>query len=156
MDDDDDIPSRSGDDAYDKFGRPAAGTSRSPAGGINSRIAGGRTSVTDDAQKMRTEYEYKIATMQTQISSLQNDLTTAAQAEKLFLDSEMRVKQLEEDLFGFRQVIFPFFFYFDQIRALFSVPKNRPRQFLPYKRNWKILEAVANARFDRHRRIGRN
>ena len=99
MDDDDDMQgSRGGDDAYDKLGRPIE-ASRS-----SSRITGGRTSVSDDAQKMRTEYEYKIAAMQTQISNMQHDLNNAIGAEKLYQEGERRVKQLEEDLSGFRQV----------------------------------------------------
>lgn len=99
MDEDDDVQGRGGDDAYDKLGRPVD-ASRS-----SSRITGGRTSVSDDAQKMRTEYEYKIAAMQIQISNMQRDLNNATDAEKLYQDSERRAKQLEEDLSGFRQVI---------------------------------------------------
>ena len=108
MDDDDDIPgSRSGDDSYDKIGGQTNEISRSPAGSMSSRITGGRTSVADDALKLRTDYEYKIAAMQTQISDLQRDLNNATEAEKSYQDSEKRVTQLEEELSGFRQVILP-------------------------------------------------
>ena len=104
LDDDDEIPGgRSGDDPYDKFGRPT-NESRSPALSITSRITGGRTSVNEDAEKMRSEYEYKIATMQMQISNLQRDLNNATEAETLHQDSVKRVKQLEEELSEFRQV----------------------------------------------------
>jgi len=101
--DDDEIPGRgSGDDAYEKVDRSTV-ENRSPAPSINSRLTGAR-SVTDDAQKLRSEYEYKIATMQMQISNLQRDLVNATEAENLYQDSEKRVKKLEEELSGVRQV----------------------------------------------------
>ena len=109
--DDDEIPGRgSGDDAYEKVGRSTV-ENRSPAPSINSRLTGAR-SVTDDAQKMRSEYEYKIATMQMQISNLQRDLVNATETEKLLQESEKRVKKLEEELSGVRQVNPLFFFFF--------------------------------------------
>ncbi|KAJ3776968.1 hypothetical protein EV361DRAFT_88999 [Lentinula raphanica] len=98
--DDDDGPStRSGDDFYDKplsYGRNSANSDRS----INaySNRMGGRTSVNEDSEKMRRDYEYRIATMQTQISNLQRDLGDSQLAQSKLSASEMRVRQLEEEL----------------------------------------------------------
>ncbi|KAJ3994146.1 hypothetical protein F5050DRAFT_573423 [Lentinula boryana] len=98
--DDEDGPStRSGDDFYDKplsYGRNSANSDRS----INaySNRMGGRTSVTEDNEKIRREYEYRIATMQTQISNLQRDLGDSQQTQSKLSVSETRVRQMEEEL----------------------------------------------------------
>ncbi len=47
--------------------------------------------------------------MQMQISNLQRDLVNATDTEKLYQDSEKRVKKLEEELSGVRQVNPSFF-----------------------------------------------
>ncbi|CAA7259162.1 unnamed protein product [Cyclocybe aegerita] len=101
-DDDDVVPgNRSGDELYDKYGRSSVDSSRS--NGMGSRLMGGRASVSEDAEKMRRDYEYKIATMQTQITNLQRDLGEAAANEKKRQESELRVRNLEEELMGLRQ-----------------------------------------------------
>ncbi|KAJ3508039.1 hypothetical protein NLJ89_g5970 [Agrocybe chaxingu] len=101
-DDDDVVPgNRSGDELYDKYGRSSVDSSRS--NGMGSRLMGGRASVSEDAEKMRRDYEFKIATMQTQITNLQRDLGEAAANEKKRQESELRVRNLEEELMGLRQ-----------------------------------------------------
>ena len=111
-DDDDDIPpaNTSGDDPFDKYSRTIGESSRSLTEGAvhASRVVGGRTSVTEDTEKLKSEYEYKISTMQSQISDLRRDLGHAAEAEKSYRESEKRIKQLEEELAGVRQVRFSF------------------------------------------------
>ena len=103
VEDEEDI-SKSGEDYYDKisFGRTSAASDRS-ATGITSRL-NGRASVTEDQEKMRRDYEYKIATMQAQITNLQRDLGDAEQKDRKFQDAEFKVKQMEEELQGLRRV----------------------------------------------------
>ncbi|KAF8070406.1 hypothetical protein FPV67DRAFT_1017824 [Lyophyllum atratum] len=105
-DDDDDrdasgIGGRGGDDYYDKFGRSSVNSDRS-AGNIGSRPTG-RMSTTEDQDKMKREYEYKIATMQTQITNLQRDLGDVDERERKLKEGDARVKQMEEELESFRQ-----------------------------------------------------
>jgi len=100
--------SRSGDDTYDKFVRPMLESGRSSAADATSQMRDDRTSVAGETEKMRSEYEYKIATMQLQISNLQRDLSNATEGERLHRENEKRVKQLEEELAGFRQVCIPY------------------------------------------------
>ena len=105
VDDEDDegVASRSGDDFFDKstYGRTSAASERST--GISARL-NGRASVTDDTEKIRRDYEYKIATMQSQISNLQRDLDESAQRERRAYESEERVRQMEEELQSLRRV----------------------------------------------------
>ncbi|KAF9070817.1 hypothetical protein BDP27DRAFT_1323049 [Rhodocollybia butyracea] len=94
--DDDEPPFRAeGDDFYDKpsFGRNSANSDRS-----YSNRMGGRASVAEDNEKMKRDYEFRIATMQTQISNLQRDLGDSRRNETKLEDSEARVQQLEEEL----------------------------------------------------------
>ncbi|KAF5385935.1 hypothetical protein D9615_002290 [Tricholomella constricta] len=95
------IGGRSGDDYYDKYGRSSVNSDRS-AGNLGSRLTG-RASVSEDHDKMRREYEYKIATMQTQISMLQRDLGDADEKERKSKEGEARVKQMEEELASLRR-----------------------------------------------------
>ncbi|KAF9472133.1 hypothetical protein BDN70DRAFT_503738 [Pholiota conissans] len=100
---DDNAPgNRSGDDLYDKYGRSSVDSTRS-AGGMGSRLLNRNASLSEDREKMRRDYEYKIATMQTQITSLQRDLDESAEHEKRRKESEARVRQLDEELAGLRQ-----------------------------------------------------
>ncbi|KAL1742355.1 hypothetical protein HDZ31DRAFT_43446 [Schizophyllum fasciatum] len=91
-DDDDDLGRRSGDDFYNK-GRASAQSDRSGAGRF-----GGRSSVADDTEKMRRDYEYKIATMQSQMSNMQRDLDSAGAREQRRGADDDRVRQLEDQL----------------------------------------------------------
>ncbi|KAF8972886.1 hypothetical protein BDZ97DRAFT_636030 [Flammula alnicola] len=104
-DDDDAVPgNRSGDNLYDKYGRSSVDSTRSAGGnGMGSRLINGRVSTSEDTEKMRRDYEYKIATMQTQVTTLERDLDDAAENEKRRKESEARVRQLDEELAGLLQ-----------------------------------------------------
>ncbi|KAG7449778.1 uncharacterized protein BT62DRAFT_885871 [Guyanagaster necrorhizus] len=97
--DDEATTGRSGEDYFDRvsYGRTSANSDRS-AGGITSRLAGGRASVSEDNEKMRRDYEYKIATMQTQITNMQRELGDSEQRERKWQEGEARVRQMEEEL----------------------------------------------------------
>ncbi|KZT04794.1 uncharacterized protein LAESUDRAFT_727653 [Laetiporus sulphureus 93-53] len=86
---------RSGDDYFDKmsFGRASVTSDRS-ARGLN-----GRTSVAGEEQeRMRRDYEYKVATMQKRITMLERDLEDVQQREKRWTAGEERVQNVEEEL----------------------------------------------------------
>lgn len=108
-DDDDGVASvpgnRSGDDFFEKYGRSSVNSDRSAGGtsSLASRLAG-RASISADQEKMRRDYEFKIATMQTQITNLQRDLGDAAETERKWQEGEARVRQLEDELSTFRRV----------------------------------------------------
>ncbi|ESK93667.1 cell polarity protein [Moniliophthora roreri MCA 2997] len=104
MDDDDDANGKSGDDLYDRssLSRASLNSDRS-ATGIASRLPGARSGVSADQERMRRDYELKIATMQTQISNLQRDLGDAQQSDTKLKDSERRVLQMEEELASVRR-----------------------------------------------------
>ena len=107
VEDDDELAAgnKSGDDLYDKYGRSSVDSTRSPGNNVsNVRMATVRTTVPEDQEKLRRDYEYKIATMQTQIINLQRDLVDNAEHEKQRKESESRVQQLEEELATTHQV----------------------------------------------------
>ncbi|TFK44453.1 hypothetical protein BDQ12DRAFT_673015 [Crucibulum laeve] len=103
-DDDDDIPAgnRSGDDYYDKYGRSSVNSDRS-VGGIATRMLSGRASVSEDHEKMRRDYEYKIATMQSQLTALQKDAGESNENERRWKDAEAKVRQMDEELTSLRR-----------------------------------------------------
>jgi hypothetical protein len=84
-----------GDDYYDKisFGRVSVASDRS-----TSKMGG------DDEDRLRREYEFKIATMQNRIAGLERDLENVDERRKITADGEARVKQMEEELIEFRKV----------------------------------------------------
>ncbi|TFK23690.1 cell polarity protein [Coprinopsis marcescibilis] len=102
LDDDDEDPSgagnKSGDDFYDKYGRASVNSDRSAGG----RGFGGRASVADE-DKIRRDYEFKIATMQSQITNLQREASEAKEKERLWMEAQSRVAQLEDELTSFRR-----------------------------------------------------
>jgi protein SPA2 len=107
VEDDDELVAgnKSGDDVYDKYGRSSVESTRSIGNNApNARMVTVRTTVPEDQEKLRREYEYKIATMQTQITNLQRDLGDNAEHEKKRKESENKVRQLEEELGSIRQV----------------------------------------------------
>lgn len=104
MEDEDDVAARNGDDYYDKMGRVSAASDRSAGGGVGGpRIMMSRTSLAEEQERLRREYEYKVATMQTQISNLQRDAGDSAEKDKKLKESDARIKLLEEELVGFRR-----------------------------------------------------
>ncbi|KAI0759954.1 hypothetical protein BD413DRAFT_594323 [Trametes elegans] len=105
--DDDGTGGRSGDDYYDRmsYGRQSAASDRSggAVSGIGARMlsggGGGRTSVAGEEQeRMRRDYEFKIATMQTRITGLERDLEDVQERELKWLDGEKRVRAMEDEL----------------------------------------------------------
>jgi hypothetical protein len=97
-----------GEDYYDKmpYGRGSASSERS-IGGSGRTGLGRSSSSAADQEKIRSEYEYKIAKMQTQITSLQRDLGDADARERKWLDGEERVRQMEKELLDLRRVSNP-------------------------------------------------
>lgn len=91
---------RSGDDYYDKYGRSSANSDRSIGNGMVTRMVGRP----EDQEKVKRDYEYKIATMQTQITNLQRDLGDAGEKERRWKEGETRVRQMEEELISLRRV----------------------------------------------------
>ena len=72
---------------------------------------GGRSSVTgggggggEDGERIRREYEFKIATMQTRITTLERDLEDAQLREQKWAESELRVRDMEAELEQLRRV----------------------------------------------------
>ena len=94
------------DDYFDKmsFGRASVASDRS------ARAGGGRGSaaLNEDHEKMRREYEFRIATMQSRISVLERAMEDGDLRERQLEQSDQRVKQLEEELDKFRRVCFVF------------------------------------------------
>ncbi|OCH92044.1 hypothetical protein OBBRIDRAFT_774139 [Obba rivulosa] len=112
--DDDDGAGRSGEDYYDKmsFGRASVASDRSTGvSGIGARmLGGGRVSVGgggggggEDSERLRREYEFKIATMQNRIAGLEREVEDAQQREQKWAESEERVRALEDELEEFRR-----------------------------------------------------
>jgi hypothetical protein len=105
MDDDDGGGARSGDDYFDKvsLGRASVTSDRSAAGA--SRMMGGRASgLGDEHERLRREYEFKIATMQSRIVTLERDHGNTEQREQELRESQQRIKLLEGEIDGFRRV----------------------------------------------------
>lgn len=79
------------------------------------RMSYGRTSVASDRsaskipgeeeEKIRREYEYKIATMQNRIAGLERDLEDAGEKGRSNADGNARAAQLEQELNEFRKVL---------------------------------------------------
>jgi hypothetical protein len=94
------------DDYFDKmsFGRGSVASDRS------ARVGGGRVSaaINEDHEKMRREYEFRIATMQSRIAVLERAIEDGDLRERQLEQSDQRVKQLEEELDKFRRVCFVF------------------------------------------------
>lgn len=65
---------------------------------------GGRASVAGDDDRVRKEYEFKIATMQSRITSLERDLEDVQDREQKWLDGETRVRTMEQELGDLRRV----------------------------------------------------
>lgn len=88
------VSGRSGDEYFD--------INRS-TGEMGSRSAG-KINGPEDQDKMKRDYEYKISTMQSQISNLQRDIGDVDERGRKLAEAESRVSQMEEELAIFRQV----------------------------------------------------
>jgi hypothetical protein len=97
------------DDYYDKisFGRASVASDRSARG------IGGRASAApnEDSEKMRREYEFRIATMQGRIVTLEREIEDGDVRARQLEQSDQRVMLLEDELDKFRRVwVFQDFF----------------------------------------------
>lgn len=83
-----------------------AGSRLGPNGGSRSGSAAGNNNLGggEDQERMRRDYEYKIATMQSRIQGLERDLGDQGSKERKWKDGEDRVRQMEEELTGLRRV----------------------------------------------------
>lgn len=88
------------DDYYDKisFGRASVASDRSARGGRVSAAPN------DDSEKMRRDYEFRIATMQSRIANLEREIEDGDVRTRQLELSDQRIKQLEDDLDKFRRV----------------------------------------------------
>ena len=100
VDEEGDLPARNGvpntgEDYFDRasYGRISVASDRSA-----SRIPG------EEEEKIRREYEYKIATMQNKIAGLERDLEDAGEKGRINADGNARAAQLEQELNEFRNV----------------------------------------------------
>lgn len=98
------------DDYFEKmsFGRASVASDRS-TGGVAAARFGGRSSVNggaggDEAERVRREYEFRIATMQTRITGLEHELEDAHLREQKWAESEERVRTMEDELEELRHV----------------------------------------------------
>lgn len=99
----------SGDDFHNRmsYGWQSAASDRLAGTGIGARMmnGGGRTSVAGEEQeRMRRDYEFKIATMQAQITVLERDLEDVQDCEQKWVDGEQRVRTMEQELNKLRRV----------------------------------------------------
>lgn len=102
VDEEDNHPTRNGvasngDDYFDRmsYGRTSVASDRSA-----SKVPG------EEEEKIRREYEYKIATMQNRIAGLEKDLGDAGARDRSNADGNARAVQLERELFELKNVRF--------------------------------------------------
>ncbi|KAJ7232792.1 hypothetical protein B0H12DRAFT_1328021 [Mycena haematopus] len=88
-DDDDDYPRAGSDRDRDRMEMRDVGR----GGG-----GGGKSVSEEEVENVRREYEARISTMQTQISTLQREREDADERERAWMDGEARVRQMEEEL----------------------------------------------------------
>jgi hypothetical protein len=105
VDDEDNPPMRNGvpgtgEEYFDRmsYGRTSVASDRSA-----SKVPG------EEEEKIRREYEYKIATMQNKIAGLERDLADAGEKGRSNAEGNARAAQLEQELNEFRKVCFVLF-----------------------------------------------
>jgi protein SPA2 len=113
------------DDYYDKisFGRASVASDRSGRGG---RVS---TAPHEDGEKMRRDYEFRIATMQSRIASLEREIDDGDVRTRQLELSDQRIKQLEDDLDKFRRVSLVMISVPIRSLVLRSGPRNKALQF---------------------------
>jgi hypothetical protein len=93
------------EDYFDKLSFGRAASAASDRSNTGARIPGGRTSVTnDDHERLRRDYEFKIATMQSRITGLERDLGDADDVAKEWKQGKERARMLEDELASLRRV----------------------------------------------------
>ncbi|SRR6266851_5496487 len=92
------------DDYYDKisFGRTSVASDRS-ARGFTGRAS---TAPNEEGEKMRRDYEFRIAKMQSRIVNLEREIEDGDVRARQLGQSDQRIKQLEDELDKFRRVCF--------------------------------------------------
>lgn len=121
-----------GEDYFDRasYGRVSVASDRSA-----SRIPG------EEEQRLRREYEYKIATMQNRIAGLERDLEDAGEKERRNADGNARAGQLEQELNEFRKVCLIFFWLYRDVQpSPYSEPMGTPTPCALYRRSWRSYE----------------
>jgi protein SPA2 len=78
---------------------------RSAGGRMSGRVSvGGGGGGSEDSERIRRDYEFKIATMQTRITGLERDLESAQMREQDRSNGDDRVRMLETELEELRRV----------------------------------------------------
>ncbi|KAJ7690687.1 hypothetical protein B0H17DRAFT_584572 [Mycena rosella] len=90
------------EDEEPEYGRASVGSSDRDRG-VDRDRGGSRGANVEEQDKIRREYESRIATMQTQISTLQREREDTDERERQWMDSEARVRLMEEELSVVRQ-----------------------------------------------------
>jgi protein SPA2 len=127
---------RDGDGYYERGYERTQPASSGIGGGSGGMARGRDASNAAEQERMRSDYEYKISKMQTQISTLQRDLEDAEEQKLKRVDAEERVRQMEEELKGLRRVrrITARFLNCLELTNIFcSAQRNRER---PCKESW--------------------
>ncbi|KAI0687108.1 hypothetical protein BC835DRAFT_1287053 [Cytidiella melzeri] len=113
---DDETSGNKSEDYFDKmsFGRASVSSDRSGGMGMVAGLAGGAAAATrmggrssvggEEGERIRREYEFKVATMQTRITGLERDLEDAQLREQKWAESEERVRTMENELEELRQL----------------------------------------------------
>ena len=109
---DDEDRVRTSDDFYDKYGRSSTGLDQS----LGSLRSEGRA--LEDSDKIKKDYEYKIVTMQTQISNLHRDLEDMNEKDQKLKAAEAKVWQMEQELVAVRRVSISYL----TLPSLFLIP----------------------------------
>jgi len=135
------------DDYYDKisFGRTSVASDRSARGGRASAAPN------DDGEKMRRDYEFRIARMQSRIASLEREIEDGDVRARQLEQSDQRIKQLEDDLDKFRRVSFVMSSALIVSSMLHSAPRTTALQCWLSRRNLityvKMLSVLGNGMY---------
>jgi protein SPA2 len=115
-------PRSAGEDYYDKMSLGRASVASDRSAGVTSRfgniggggsgrgsaLGGGGGEEQQQQEKLKRDYEYKIATMQSKIAGLERDLGGKGDRDKKretkWAEGEERVRVMEEELVGLRKV----------------------------------------------------
>ena len=136
------------DDYYDKmsFGRTSVTSDRS------ARAVGGRASapLNEDGEKMRRDYEFRIAKMQTRIVGLEREVEDGDVRVHQLGQSDQRIKQLEDELDRFRRVCFANDLFQILSSALHSGPRSKAQKFWLFKGSLTTRVKKLSARSGKH------
>jgi protein SPA2 len=111
------------DDYYDKisFGRASVASDRSA-----QRVAGRvSTAPNEEGEKMRRDYEFRIAKMQSRIVNLEREIEDGDVRTRQLEQSDQRIRQLEDELDKFRRVCFVVTSFPIRDSALYSEQRNK-------------------------------